>query len=63
MTYNNPLPATKFLIGADDAAGSIHLYLKGYMGEVIVYPNALSDNDRKTVESYLSDKWGIKLDQ
>jgi type II secretory pathway pseudopilin PulG len=61
--YSFPLPASKFVIGADDNNGSVHLYFYGSLGEIIVYPSSLSDNDRKTVESYLSDKWGIKLDQ
>lgn len=36
-------------------------YFKGYIGEVIFYDNDLDDNDRKLVESYLIDKWRIKI--
>ena len=34
---------------------------KGQIGEIIVYNSALSDADRKQVEQYLADKWGVTL--
>ena len=43
------------LIGTDNYAGNEGLY--GYISEIIIYSNALSDNDRQKVESYLYWKW------
>lgn len=62
-TYNSPMVADYFVIGADYNTTTLGRYLNGYLGEIIVYPSALSDNDRNSVESYLSDKWGIKVVQ
>jgi prepilin-type N-terminal cleavage/methylation domain-containing protein len=36
-------------------------YYKGYIGEIIVYSKDLNDNDRKLIETYLIEKWRIKL--
>ncbi len=36
-------------------------YYEGNIGEIIVFERALSAADRKEVESYLSNKWGIRL--
>lgn len=33
----------------------------GYIGEVIIYNRALTTDERKLVENYLSKKWGITL--
>lgn len=33
----------------------------GYISEIIVYNNALKDDDRKSIEQYLSKKYGIKV--
>ncbi len=35
----------------------------GLIGEVLVYNQALSEEDRITVESYLSNKWGIAVNE
>ena len=35
--------------------------LSAYIGEVIVFSNALSDNQRQSVENYLSKKWSITI--
>lgn len=35
----------------------------GTMGEIIVFSQALSDDDRRKINSYLAVKWGITLDQ
>jgi prepilin-type N-terminal cleavage/methylation domain-containing protein len=37
------------------------LYFQGYAGEYILFGRAISDDERKDVERYLSKKWGIKL--
>ena len=42
-------------------AGDNYGYFKGYIGEIIVYSTDLSDNDRKLIETYLIEKWRIKL--
>jgi hypothetical protein len=36
-------------------------YFKGYIGEIIVYSKDLSDTDRKLIETYLIEKWRIKI--
>ncbi|MBM5781912.1 MAG: LamG domain-containing protein [Pelagibacterales bacterium] len=36
-------------------------YYQGYIGELIVFSRALNDEERKSVEKYLSQKWGIPL--
>jgi hypothetical protein len=33
----------------------------GYIGEVIIYNTALTDTQRRQVETYLSNKWGIAV--
>ena len=41
--------------------GEHYGYFKGYIGEIIVYSKDLSDADRKLIETYLIEKWRIKL--
>lgn len=41
--------------------GGGNYYLNGQIAEVIVYDSALSTGDRATVETYLSNKWGITI--
>ncbi len=41
--------------------GEHYGYFKGYIGEIIVYSKDLSDTDRKLIETYLIEKWRIKL--
>ncbi len=36
-------------------------YYEGNIGEIIIFERALSTADRKEVESYLSNKWAIRL--
>lgn len=36
-------------------------FLIGSIGEIIIYDRALSTEERKSVENYLSKKWSIKL--
>jgi len=49
---------TKYGIG--NQANPSGEYWQGYIGEVIIYTNALSDTQRQSVENYLMGKWGIK---
>jgi prepilin-type N-terminal cleavage/methylation domain-containing protein len=42
-------------------SGSYHEYFGGDIGEIIIYDRALTDNERKDVEKYLSKKWAIKI--
>jgi len=44
-------------IGA--TGGGLVSFLDGFIGEMIVYPIALSPADRARVEAYLAAKWGI----
>ena len=36
-------------------------FFGGDIGEIIIYDRALTDNERKDVEKYLSKKWAIKI--
>jgi hypothetical protein len=48
---------TKYGIG--EQANPTTEYWRGYIGEIIVYNTALSDTDRRNVEGYLAQKWGM----
>jgi hypothetical protein len=48
----------KFTIGATQNGSADHYQPDGYLCELIVYPSALSDTDRNSVEAYLKTKWG-----
>ena len=37
------------------------VYYQGSIAEIIFYTRALSDKERKEVETYLSKKWGVKI--
>ncbi len=49
-------PTTSMLIGTN---GTNHWL--GYISEIIIFNNALKDDDRKSIEQYLSKKYGIKV--
>ena len=36
-------------------------YFNGLIGEIIIYGNGLGNNEIQKIESYLSKKWGIKI--
>ena len=36
-------------------------FFRGDIGEIIIYDRALTDNERKDIEKYLSKKWSIKI--
>lgn len=48
---------TKYGIG--NRANNSSEFWRGYIGEVIIYNTALSDTDRRSVEAYLAQKWGL----
>ena len=48
---------TKYGIG--NLANPTSEFWRGYIGEVIIYNTALSDTDRRNVEGYLAQKWGL----
>lgn len=39
--------------------GGSSYYYQGYIGEIIIFNNSLSDDQRQDVENYLSQKWKI----
>ena len=41
--------------------GAENYYFKGYISEIIMFNRAITAEERKAVEKYLSKKWGIKL--
>jgi hypothetical protein len=49
---------TDYTIGGDATNPEGRLYV-GSIAEIIVYNRALSDNERLSIEGYLSNKWGI----
>ena len=48
---------TKYGIG--NLANPSGEFWRGYIGEIIIYNTALSDTDRRNVEGYLAQKWGL----
>jgi hypothetical protein len=57
-----PFTFTQYAIANRSGAttsGSYAWY--GYMGEVLIYTNALEDRQRQQIEGYLGWKWGIRL--
>lgn len=48
-------------IGSAVSGGSSGECLNGYLGEFIIYDRVLRTEEYKTVEAYLSKKWGIGL--
>ena len=62
---NNPnvtytAPTTRFLIGARTTDAS---KWSGWLSEIIIFNRYLNDVDRKSVEKYLAQKYGIKITQ
>jgi len=55
---SNKFTVTKYGIG-QQANAPRQEYWYGYIGEIIIYTSALSDYDRRRVELYLENKWGI----
>ena len=50
-----------FNIGSSRTSGTRTNFLDGKICELIIFARALNDEDRKSVEQYLGQKWGIKL--
>lgn len=53
-----PVESTPFVLGGY-AANGLNSFLKGNIGEVMVYGSALSENQCSSVENYLYNKWNI----
>jgi len=51
------IAASPLSVGTD----TVGSYLIGNIAEIIIFDRALKAEDRKTIEQYLSKKWGIKL--
>jgi len=60
--YELNMTADRMVIGADYDNTTLGDEFDGFIGEIIVYPSELEETDRKAVELYLSDKWGIEVD-
>jgi prepilin-type N-terminal cleavage/methylation domain-containing protein len=50
-----------FTIGAWDNAGSITEAFNGNISEIIIFDRNLKDEERISIQKYLSQKWGIKV--
>lgn len=57
-TTSTPGTGTELFIGQNGSSAS---YFTGFVGELIIYDRALKTEERQSVESYLSKKWGIKV--
>lgn len=53
--FTDPTLSRKAVGAAYDATGEFNL--KGDLAELIVFPTALNDTDRQSVETYLRNKW------
>jgi hypothetical protein len=53
--FTDPTLSRKAVGAAYDATGLFNF--KGDLAELIVFPSALNDTDRQSVENYLRDKW------
>ncbi len=53
--------ATNNTIGKSSVHGIPDMYLKGDIGEIIIFGRAVNKDERKTIEKYLMKKWGITL--
>jgi hypothetical protein len=56
--HNNSSLTNGFAIGCYSASSR---FFNGYISEVIMFDRALSDDERVTVEKYLSKKYSILL--
>ena len=55
--YTDPTLSRKAIGAAYDATGEFNL--KGDLAELIVFPSALNNTDRQSVETYLRDRWNL----
>jgi autotransporter-associated beta strand protein len=51
------IPGDHVNIGYEYQYGAPQRWFQGLIGEILVYPSALSTKDRQTVENYLGNKW------
>ena len=58
-TQKSPLSAYQ---GSSIGNGRNSSFYEGHIAEIIFYTRALADKERQEVETYLSKKWGIKLE-
>ncbi|MDD4018016.1 MAG: hypothetical protein PHV28_08725 [Kiritimatiellae bacterium] len=52
-----------FYFGAATGDGALDLPLDGDLAEVLVYNRIISDNERRRIETYLSDRYAIPVDR
>ena len=48
-----------FIVGRFRASNDY--FFNGYIGEIIIFDRALNESERKKIEDYLSEKWGINI--
>lgn len=55
--------SSKIYLGSryNDSSTSFSKYFNGYIGEVIIFENAITENEMQEIELYLSKKWRIPL--
>lgn len=59
-TNNNPFIVDSIRVGCKYSTAPAYFY-NGYISEVIIYNRALSNDERKSIESYLGAKYAIKV--
>ena len=59
-TNNNPFIVDSLRVGCKYSTAPAYFY-NGYISEVIIYNRALSNEERKSIESYLGAKYAIRV--
>jgi hypothetical protein len=58
--HNGTMTATTGIEIGGFSGGTTSQYWNGYIGEVVIYPAALSQAQRQKIEGYLACKWGFQ---
>lgn len=53
--------STRLLIGARWVTSGLGNFYNGNVAEIIIFNRALKTEERKSIESYLGKKWGVKI--
>jgi len=57
----SPNSSTNFRIGAGTNEGTAGYHFDGKIGEIILFSRALKNEERYSIEKYLGQKWGAKI--
>ena len=62
-TWRGGVGTNTMYFGAATGDGALDLPLDGDLAEVLVYDRRISDNERRRIEAYLSDRYAIPVDR